>query len=68
MQSTTMTMINSLLATLLLLVTLTPCTGSGAFSRGISVNTGTSLFGIPRGGGLFGGNKQEKYVMCMMCR
>mmetsp|Transcript_13335 Transcript_13335/g.24103 ORF Transcript_13335/g.24103 Transcript_13335/m.24103 type:complete len:353 (+) Transcript_13335:19-1077(+) len=55
-----MTMIKSLLATLLLLVTLSPCKGSGAFSRGISVNTGTSLFGIPRGGGLFGGNKQEK--------
>lgn len=62
-RETTMTMIKSLLSTLLLLVTFTPCTGSGAFSRGIAVNAGTSLFGIPRGGGLFGGNKQDKYVI-----
>jgi len=63
-EDTTMTMIKSLLSTLLLLVTITPSTGSGAFSRGIALNGGASLFGISRGGGLFGGNKQDnKYVI-----
>lgn len=57
-----------LLSTLLLLVTIAPCTGSSAFSRGIAVNGGSSLFGmIPRGGGLFGGNKADTYVLFLCC-
>ena len=66
-EHSTMTMIKSLLSTLLLIVTIVPCKGSSAFSRGISATGGSSLFGIPRGGGLFGGNKADKYVLFLCC-
>lgn len=52
-------MIKTILSTLLLVVTISPCTGSGAFSRGIAMNGGSNLFGISRGGGLFGGGAKQ---------
>jgi hypothetical protein len=57
--------IKSLLSSLLLLTSVSTNEASSAFSRGVAVNANhASLFGIPRGGGLFGGNKYVTVIVC----
>ena len=60
--------INSLLSSLLLLASISTSAASSAFSRGAVLSGGTSLFGIPRGGGLFGGNKYVSIVWVLVNR
>lgn len=46
------------LATVLVLLGISASVASTAFSRGIAQNAESLVFGLPRGGGLFGGAKQ----------
>jgi hypothetical protein len=45
-------------ATVLVLLGISASVASTAFSRGIAQNAESLVFGLPRGGGLFGGAKQ----------
>lgn len=59
----TATTMKSLFTTFLVVLGISASLASRSFSRGVTQRDEGLVFGLPRGGGLFGGSKQYVYVL-----
>lgn len=61
-----MKMLSTRILLLLISISAAASSTSSFATRGIAgISPHGSLFGVPRGGGLFGGKDDKKYVLCI---